>query len=103
MAEKSINRTERLYYLSICVLICLVAFHVISREYQISSPGPFGGLGRLAQDSLSSLCETGRVKRNDDDTRERRGASLLSIEEMCKNEQSAVTQNEIRDFCWGGE
>jgi hypothetical protein len=60
------------------------------------------GLERLAQDSLSSLRDTGQSEsRNGDDTRERRGSSL-PIEEMCKNEQSAVlAQKEIRDLCFG--
>jgi hypothetical protein len=81
-----------------------VAFHVISREYQISSPGPFGA-GKIGPGfSFFSLLSVtlGRVKRAMSMTQGKGEGSSLSIEEMCKNEQSAVTQKEIRDLCLGG-
>jgi hypothetical protein len=75
MAEKSLNRTERLYYLSICVLMS----GGISRHFtRVSNQftGAFWGWKDWPRILflLSSLCDTGQSEtRNVDDTRERRG------------------------------
>lgn len=101
MAEKSLNRTERLYYLSICVLMS----GGISRHFtRVSNQftGAFWGWKDWPRIFFLLSVTLGRVKRAMSMTQGKGEGSSLSIEEMCKNEQSAVTQKEIRDLCLGG-